>query len=106
MESGITDSWLLVVDGILLLWTLQADGDLLLGLLDLVVFAESLEPRHEHLDAHFAVGYAVKTGLSIFVGLQFETILLLLATSVHRMQHHARRPYRLAVVILEHQELK
>src|SRR5208282_1894462 len=62
------------------------------------------ETPGQHLNPQRAVGYAFIAGLPVSIGLEFVTAAVLVAFLTNFMQHYAGIAYRLAVVVLEHNE--
>src|SRR5512146_2067781 len=87
----------LLINGKLLLGLLHFDGDIQIGLIDRVVLPVSAEAAGDHLDAHHPVGNAAGFSLAIFMGLQFQTLLLFLAGFVQQMQDDFGIVDRLAI---------
>src|SRR6202521_5468687 len=78
---------MIVVNRILAFRTLQLDGDFNRRLVHIVVPAEGLAPRGQHLHPQLAVGNAVKAGLAVRVSFEFEATAVLLVMLAHRMHH-------------------
>src|SRR6202167_373687 len=91
---------------VLVAWMLQLHRNLHLRLIDLVIFAEGLEMRRQHLHSQRAIRNSIDASLPLGIRLQIHLSTFLFTFALHRMQYHLRIPQRLPVGVAHHYKLQ
>src|SRR5258708_4942221 len=80
----------LLVDRNLVCRLLQLDGKFVRRLVDIKVLSVGAEAGGNHLDAHFAVRNTSDLGFAVLMGLELQSLVLLVALLVDGMQDNFR----------------